>query len=116
MLTDWKQAELMTQPGLIMGCDFVGIVHSIGSEVPSVPDTSPAPIPTEGSDVVQKGQLRYGFVRGGYTSPHTGIAKGSFAEYIAVEWDLTGLVPENVSPEQAASIAAPYASAVSSSI
>jgi len=110
--TDWKHAELITKPGQTMGCDFVGTVHSFGSEVPSVPDSAPAPIPTKDTDVVQKGQLRYGFVRGGYTSPHTGIAKGAFAEYIAVEWDLTGLVPENVSSEQAASIPIPYATAI----
>jgi len=29
------------------------------------------------------------------TSP-LGVAKGAFAEYIAADWDLTGLVPENV--------------------
>ena len=99
-----------------MGCDFVGIVHTIGSEVPSVPDSAPAPTPSQDSDPIQKGQLRYGFVRGGYTSPYTGISKGAFAEYIAVEWDLTGLVPENVSAEQAASIGIPYATAVSTSL
>jgi len=110
--TDWKHAATMTQPGLIMGCDFVGTVESWGAEVPHVAKSDPPPKPSKDEDAVQKGQLRYGFVRGGYTSPHTGVAKGAFAEYIAVDWDLTGLVPENVTAEQAASIPIPYATAV----
>jgi len=113
---DWKFAQFLSPPGLIMGSDFVGMVHSWGSEVPSVPSALPsneeAGRPTVEKDVVQKGQIRFGFVLGGYVSPKTGVSKGAFAEYIAVPWDLTGLVPEQVSVEQAASIPAPFATAV----
>lgn len=53
----------MTQVGSISGCDFVGEVIELGSEVPP--------------DQVKKGEIRWGFVRGG-ADPH----RGAFAELV----------------------------------
>lgn len=38
---------------------------------------------------------------------------GAFAQFVTVQWDLTGLVPKNITPQQAASIPIPFATAVS---
>jgi len=112
--TDWKHAKYISKPGWIVGCDFVGEVVSVGEKVPyfdSIPHGEQI-APTKDKDVVVRGQVRWGFVRGGYTSPYTGIQKGSFAEYITTPWDITGVVPSNIRPEQAASIPIPFATAV----
>ena len=83
-----------SKPGNISGCDFVGKVVEIGSDVPA--------------GEIQEGEVRWGFTRGGLDSE-----RGGFAEYAAAEWDLTSLVPGNITPEQAASIPIPYLTAVS---
>jgi len=90
--TDWKHAAYFSQPGDIIGCDYVGSVVAIGSEVPS------------GS--VKIGETRFGFMKGGM-SP----TRGAFAEYVAAAWDLTSVVPDNITPEQAASAPIPYSTA-----
>lgn len=92
-----------------MGCDFVGEVVSAGAQVPHF-DTSD---PSKEGDIIRQGQLRWGFFRGGFVSPKTGKQRGAFAEYVTIDWDLTGVVPKNLSAEQAASIPIPFATAVS---
>lgn len=94
-----------------MGCDFVGKVVSAGKRVPYYEETRQAG-EDESTKSIHPGQLRWGFIRGGVTSPSTSTQKGAFAEYVTVPWDLTGVVPRNLSSEQAASIPIPFATAV----
>jgi len=105
--TDWKHAEKISKPGYIMGCDFVGEVVSAGAQVPQQESSKGSSL-----DAVHTGQLRWGFIRGGFISPKTDTQKGAFAEYVTVDWDLTGPVPKNIKAEQAASIPIPFATAV----
>jgi len=109
---DWKHAELFSEPGFIMGCDFVGEVVSVGSEVPSGRLSATTPTEDHEFHYVELGQLRWGFIRGGSRSRSTGVQKGAFAQFVTIEWDLTGLLPNNISSEQGASIPAPFATAV----
>ncbi|EJU01510.1 NADP-binding protein [Dacryopinax primogenitus] len=90
--TDWKHAAYISQPGDLIGCDFVGQVVSMGTNVPK--------------SEVQPGELRWGFVRGGVSK---GV--GAFAEYIATEWDLTSTVA-GITPAQAASLPIPLVTAI----
>jgi len=91
--TDWKHAQNVAKPGMICGCDFVGEVVELGSDVPP--------------NRVKKGDIRWGFTRGGYV-----FNQGAFAEYVTVEWDTSGLVPPNITPQMAASIPIPFCTAV----
>ena len=93
----------VSKPGWIIGCDFVGTVVTSGANVPT--GTSDATTDPHGHPHV--GQLRWGFMRGGF-APN----KGAFAEYVTTEWDITGVVPSNITALQAASIPIPYATAV----
>lgn len=93
-----------------MGCDFVGEVVALGDEVPQF-EVSQEAGKFDPTNVVL-GQLRWGMIRGGVVSPSTGALKGAFAEYVTVPWDLTGLVPKNITPEQAAGIPIPFATVV----
>ena len=40
------------------------------------------------------------------------VDKKKPSRFVAIEWDLTGVVPSNISPQQAASIPIPFATAV----
>lgn len=53
----------LSEPGAILGCDFVGEVVKIGEAVP----------PGE----VNEGEMRWGFMRGGWSKE-----KGAFAECV----------------------------------
>lgn len=77
---------LGSPPGCIVGCDFVGIVESTGSEVP----------------IELKGQIRGGFLRGSSNKEN-----GAFAEYVRTPWDITFEVPKNITPQEAASAPIP---------
>lgn len=96
-----------------MGCDFVGEVITAGAQVPHFETSESNSTSENEGDVVRKGQLRWGFFRGGSVSPKTGKQRGAFVEYLTIDWDLTGVVPKNLSAEQAASIPIPFATAVS---
>jgi NADPH:quinone reductase-like Zn-dependent oxidoreductase len=91
--TDWKHADMLSKPGVIIGCDAAGIVDELG------PDADPKE--------VQKGQRRGFFIRGG-----TNDRAGAFAEYCVAEYDLTFLIPDNLSFDAAASIPIPFFTAV----
>jgi len=88
--TDWKHVAFLSEPGTISGCDFVGVATELGPDVPQE----------------TKGQLRAGFVRGGMSKEN-----GSFAEYVKQEYDVCFEVPDNVSPQQAASGPIPISTA-----
>ncbi|KZO99168.1 NAD(P)-binding protein [Calocera viscosa TUFC12733] len=90
--SDWKHATYISQPGDIIGCDFVGKVVAMGANVPK--------------SEVKQGEVRWGFVRGGVSKD-----VGAFAEYVAIEWDLTSLVA-GITPAQAASLPIPLVTAI----
>ena len=85
---------MISKPGMISGCDFVGEVVELGSLVPP--------------NRVHKGEIRWGFMRGGFVE-----GKGAFAEYVTVAWDVSSVVASNLTPQQAASIPIPLVTAVS---
>ncbi|KLO04399.1 GroES-like protein [Schizopora paradoxa] len=91
--TDWKHVKNFSRPGDIVGCDFVGKVVEIGSEVPV--------------GEIKEGEVRWGFTRGGVDGE-----RGGFAEYVAVDWDLSSVVPSNVTPQEASSIPIPFLTSV----
>ena len=88
-----KSALFINHPESISGCDFVGRVEKLGSSVPA--------------DKVKNGEIRWAFIKGSVSKD-----KGAFAEYATTEWDLSGVVPDNVTPEEAAGIPIPFATAV----
>ncbi|KAF8582081.1 NAD(P)-binding protein [Ramaria rubella] len=90
--TDYKHVDTISKRGDWIGCDFVGEVVELGSSVPP--------------DEVRKGEIRWSFTRGGQGQ------KGAFAEYITTDWDLSSVVPPNITPQQAASLPIPLLTAV----
>lgn len=92
--SDWKHAVFLSPVGAILGVDAVGTVASIGADVPS-------------SANITLGQRRGLFMRGGMNSDN-----GPFAEFTAMDYDLTFAVPSNISDQQAATLPAPYWTAV----
>lgn len=93
--SDWKHAAFLSPVGAIMGVDAVGTVCSIGSGVPAA------------AAGLAIGQRRGLFMRGGMQ-----LDNGPFAEYTAMDWDLTFAVPDNITDEEAATLPAPYWTAV----
>lgn len=78
-------------PGVIVGCDFSGVVVQLGSSV-------------QGS--VKIGDHVAGFVQGGHWSD-----RGAFAEYVKTDATLVWVVPPNTySHEEAAAINVGYVS------
>ncbi|KAJ7020958.1 chaperonin 10-like protein [Mycena alexandri] len=83
--TDWKTLLLNKKPGLVLGCDFSGIVDEIGSDVPA--------------GLRKLGERVAGFVHGGITS------NGAFAEYVVIE-ALVIVIPDSLTFERAAQLGA----------
>lgn len=81
---DRKHVE-RAKAGNVVGCDFAGFVEATGPDVPT--------------HLVQLAQLRCGFIRGN-VSPN----RGGFAEYVAIDWDLTAPVPDRLGPFAAATL------------
>lgn len=93
--SDWKHAAFLSPVGAIMGVDAVGAVVNIGDEVPAE------------EAHIYLGQRRGLFMRGGME-----FDNGPFAEYTAMDYDLTFAVPNNITDEEAATLPAPYWTAV----
>ncbi|KZT54101.1 NAD(P)-binding protein [Calocera cornea HHB12733] len=87
-----QHAAFISQPGDLIGCDFVGQVTAMGSNVPT--------------SEVKQGELRWGFVRGGVSKD-----VGAKYRYVATEWDLTSVVA-GITPAQAASLPIPLVTAI----
>ncbi|KAJ5753986.1 uncharacterized protein N7511_008139 [Penicillium nucicola] len=84
--TDWKHIAYLSPPGVLSGCDYSGIVESVGKNV---------------TKKFAKGDRVCGFAHGGNAvQPED----GTFAEYIAVKGDLQWKIPENMSFQEAATI------------
>lgn len=84
--TDWKHVAFLAPPGVLVGCDYAGIVEEVGKAV-----TKP----------LKKGDRVTGFVHGSNAVHHE---DGTFAEYITAKGDLQMKIPDNLSFEEAASL------------
>ncbi|RYO89276.1 hypothetical protein DL766_000913 [Monosporascus sp. MC13-8B] len=86
--TDWKMLDVPA--GRVVGCDFAGTVaDSNGSQW-------------------REGQRIAGWVHGRATDP----PRGAFAEYLVTESEMVFPVPDDITDQQAATISAPFATAV----
>jgi NADPH:quinone reductase-like Zn-dependent oxidoreductase len=79
---DVKFIDFIAPANSSLGCDFAGVISSIGSEVTGTWKT---------------GDRVAGFVQGGLSTEY-----GSFAEYVKAESDLVWKIPESISDEDAA--------------
>ena len=84
--TDWKHIAFISPPGVLAGCDYSGVVESVGKDV---------------QKKFAKGDRVCGFAHGGNAvQPED----GTFAEYIAVKGDLQWKIPEAMSFQEAATL------------
>ncbi|KAI9929538.1 hypothetical protein AWENTII_009279 [Aspergillus wentii] len=84
--TDWKHIEFLAPPGVLIGCDYAGIVEEVGKDV---------------KKPFKKGDRICGFAHGGNAvQPED----GTFAEYIAVKGDIQIQIPDNLSFQEAATL------------
>ncbi|KAK9234454.1 zinc-binding oxidoreductase protein [Lipomyces kononenkoae] len=84
--TDWKHIEYLAPPGVLVGCDYAGIVQEVGKNV---------------KKSFKRGDRVCGFVHG---SNEVQPEDGAFAEYIVVKGDLQIKIPDNVSTQEAATL------------
>ncbi|KAH9209070.1 putative zinc-binding oxidoreductase ToxD [Leptodontidium sp. 2 PMI_412] len=82
--TDWKHIDLTITPGVLIGCDYSGIVVDVGPKV---------------TKKFAKGDRVMGFVHGGNSSQPE---DGAFADYIVAKGDLQIRIPDKMSFEDAA--------------
>jgi NADPH:quinone reductase-like Zn-dependent oxidoreductase len=84
--TDWKHIAYLSPPGVLVGCDYSGVVEAVGKDV---------------RKKFAKGDRVCGFAHGGNAvQPED----GAFAEYIAVKGDLQWKIPETMSFQEAATL------------
>lgn len=84
--TDWKHVDLWAPAGVLIGCDYAGIVEETGSGY---------------EKEWKKGDRICGMCHG---ADQTQLENGAFAEYIVVKADVQMKIPENMSDEQAATL------------
>jgi NADPH:quinone reductase-like Zn-dependent oxidoreductase len=85
--TDWKHIDfLCPAPGALVGCDYAGVVISVGEAV---------------TNDLRPGDRVCGFVHGANYVNHE---DGTFAEYIVAKGDLQIKVPTTMSFEAAATL------------
>ncbi|KAJ5154320.1 uncharacterized protein N7500_009759 [Penicillium coprophilum] len=84
--TDWKHIAYLAPPGVLVGCDYSGIVEAVGKDV---------------KKQFNKGDRVCGFAHGGNAvQPED----GTFAEYVVVKGDVQWKIPENMSFQEAATL------------
>ncbi|KAJ5819951.1 hypothetical protein N7474_005542 [Penicillium riverlandense] len=84
--TDWKHVAFLAPPGVLVGCDYAGVVEAVGKDV---------------HKKFSKGDRVAGFAHGANSvQPED----GSFAEYIVVKGDTAIRVPANLSFQEAATL------------
>lgn len=81
--TDYKHVKMISEPGMIVGCDFAGIVVASKAQNSSV----------------AQGDRVAGFVHGGKYRD-----RGSFAQYLKTDACLTVKIPKDLEMERAASV------------
>lgn len=84
--TDWKHVEYLAPPGVLVGCDYSGIVEEVGKAV---------------KKPFKKGDRICGFAHGSNAVQHE---DGTFAEYIVVKGDVQFRVPDYMSFQEAATL------------
>ncbi|KAJ6024162.1 hypothetical protein N7540_004959 [Penicillium herquei] len=84
--TDWKHVAYLSPPGVLVGCDYAGVVQEVGKDV---------------KKPFRKGDRVCGFAHGGNAvQPED----GAFAEYIVAKGDVQMPIPDNLSFQQAATL------------
>ncbi|KAJ5182535.1 Protein TOXD [Penicillium capsulatum] len=84
--TDWKHVEYMAPPGVLVGCDYAGVVQEVGKDV---------------KKSLKKGDRVCGFAHGGNAvQPED----GAFAEYIVAKGDIQMHIPDHLSFQEAATL------------
>ncbi|RAL15181.1 zinc-binding alcohol dehydrogenase family protein [Aspergillus homomorphus CBS 101889] len=84
--TDWKHVAYLAPPGVLVGCDYAGIVEAVGKNA---------------GQRFQKGDRVCGFVHGANAvQPED----GAFAEYIVAIADLQIKIPSTLSFQEAATL------------
>ncbi|BCS02740.1 zinc-binding alcohol dehydrogenase family protein [Aspergillus luchuensis] len=84
--TDWKHIEYLAPTGVLVGCDYAGIVEEVGPAV---------------KKPFKKGDRVCGFVHGANAvQPED----GTFAEYIVAKGDIQMHIPDNLSFQDAATL------------
>ncbi|KAJ5085002.1 Polyketide synthase enoylreductase [Penicillium argentinense] len=84
--TDWKHVAYLSPPGVLVGCDYAGVVEAVGNEV---------------QKPFKKGDRVCGFAHGCNTvQPED----GTFAEYIVAKGDLQMKIPDSLSFQEAATL------------
>ncbi|KAJ5319094.1 zinc-binding oxidoreductase [Penicillium brevicompactum] len=84
--TDWKHIDYLAPPGVLVGCDYAGIVEEVGRGV---------------KRPFAKGDRIGGFAHGSNAVEHE---DGTFAEYIVVKGDLQYKIPDEMSFQDAATL------------
>ncbi|KAL3456271.1 chaperonin 10-like protein [Aspergillus heterothallicus] len=84
--TDWKHIDNLAPPGVLVGCDYAGIVEAVGKDV---------------KKPFKKGDRVCGFAHG---SNAVQPLDGAFAEYIVTKGDIQIRIPNNLSFEEAATL------------
>ncbi|PYI14031.1 zinc-binding oxidoreductase [Aspergillus violaceofuscus CBS 115571] len=84
--TDWKHIDNLASPGVLVGCDYAGIVEAVGKAV---------------KKPFAKGDRICGFVHG---SNAVQPEDGAFAEYIVAKGDLQYRIPETMAFDEAATL------------
>ncbi|KAJ5566136.1 hypothetical protein N7535_007774 [Penicillium sp. DV-2018c] len=83
---DWKHIAYLSPPGVLVGCDYSGIVEEVGKDV---------------KKPFKKGDRVCGFIHGANAvQPED----GAFAEYIVAKGDIQWKIPENMSFQEAATL------------
>jgi NADPH:quinone reductase-like Zn-dependent oxidoreductase len=84
--TDWKHVAFLSPPGVLVGCDYAGVVEAVGGSV---------------KKSFKKGDRVCGFIHGANTvQPED----GAFAEYIVAKGDIQMRIPDNLSFQEAATL------------
>ena len=84
--TDWKHIAFLAPVGVLVGCDYAGIVEDVGKNV---------------KKPFKKGDRVCGFVHGANAvQPED----GTFAEYIVAKGDIQMRIPDNLSFEEASTL------------
>lgn len=84
--TDWKHVDFLSPRGVLVGCDYAGIVEEVGPKV---------------KKELRAGDRVFGFTHGcNSVQPED----GAFAEHIVAKGDLQMRIPDNLSFEEAATL------------
>ncbi|KAJ5683470.1 Polyketide synthase enoylreductase [Penicillium macrosclerotiorum] len=84
--TDWKHIAYLSPPGVLVGCDYAGVVEAVGKDV---------------KKPFKKGDRICGFTHGANAvQPED----GSFAEYIVAKGDLQMKISDNMTFQEAATL------------